>query len=279
MGPEDHNADLTAGQGDAQGSAQADAQARDAQVSGPQGAARLRPAAFIFDVFGTCVDWRSGVALVLRDALAAKGVAVDPAMLTDAWRNAYQPSMQRIIDGGRGYVPLDELHRENLERVLADHGLAGIFDAGEIATLARAWEQLPPWPDVHQGVRRLKKLAPIAPCSNGSIALMVHLARFADLPWDCILGAEIARDFKPAPGVYLAACAALRLDPAQVLMVACHADDLDAAKAAGLRTAYIPRPMEWGEAHTHDVLTPEAARARFDFAAHDFAALADTLGG
>ena len=282
MGPEDHDAELTAGQGEGAPSAQgpdAGADAQAARARGPVGAADLRPEALLFDVFGTCVDWRSGVSVVLGDALAAKGAAQDPAALTDAWRNAYRPSMQRIIEGGRGYVALDDLHRENLMAVLADHDLAGAFDADEVTELARAWEKLPPWPDVHQGLARLKRLAPIAPCSNGSIALMVHLARFADLPWDCVLGAEIARDFKPAPAVYKAACAALRLDPAQVMMVACHPDDLDAAKAVGLMTAYIPRPMEWGEAHTHDVMPLEVARDRFDLAAHDFEALAEMLSG
>lgn len=254
-------------------------EARTARERGPDGAAALRPEAFIFDVFGTCVDWRSGVATVLGDALAAKGAAVDPAALTDAWRNAYIPSMAPIRAGARGYVPLDDLHRENLETVLAAHDLPYLFDADDIARLARAWEQLPPWPDVHQGLRRMKRMAPIAPCSNGSIALMVHLARFADLPWDCVLGAEIAHDYKPEAAVYHAACAALRLAPAQVMMVACHPDDLDAAKAAGLMTAYVPRPMEWGEAHTHDVMDLAEARAAFGVAAHDFEALAGMLGG
>jgi 2-haloacid dehalogenase len=253
--------------------------ARTTREQWPDGAAALRPEAFIFDVFGTCVDWRSGVAMVLGDALAAKGAAVDPAALTDAWRNAYIPSMAPIRAGARGYVALDDLHRENLETVLAAHDLADLFDADEIARLARAWEQLPPWPDVHQGLRRMKRMAPIAPCSNGSIALMVQLARFADLPWDCILGADIAHDYKPEPGVYLAACAALRQDPGRVMMVACHPDDLEAAQAAGLMTAYVPRPMEWGEAHTDDVLGLAEARAAFGVAAHDFEALAEMLGG
>jgi 2-haloacid dehalogenase len=270
------------------GAAQTDDRPRDmdadpsvvpARVDAPDGADDLRPAALIFDVFGTCVDWRSGVTLVLGDALAAKGVDLDPAAMAEAWRNAYQPAMAPIRAGERGYVALDDLHRENLETVLAAHGLTGTFDDAELADLARAWEKLPAWPDVHQGLRRLKALAPIAPCSNGSIALMVHLARFADLPWDAVLGSEIAHDYKPNAAVYQASCAALRLTPDQVVMVACHPDDLDAAKAAGLRTAYVPRPMEWGEARTHDVLTLDRCGDRFDYAEADFEALAARFGG
>lgn len=237
------------------------------------------PAAFIFDVFGTCVDWRTGVSTVLSDAFALKGIEADPTAFTDAWRRAYKPSMAPIRAGERGYVALDDLHRENLETVLAAHDLSAAFDRGELSELARAWEKLPPWPDVHRGLARLKALGPVAPCSNGSIALMIHLARFADLPWDAILGADLAQDYKPNAAVYLAACAALRLAPEQVVMVACHPDDLHAAAAAGLKTAYVPRPMEWGEAHLHDVMPVAEAAAKFDHAAEDFEALAAAFGG
>ena len=237
------------------------------------------PAAFIFDVFGTCVDWRTGVSTVLSDAFALKGIEADPTAFTDAWRRAYKPSMAPIRAGERGYVALDDLHRENLESVLAAHDLSGAFDALEIAELARGWEALPPWPDVHRGLERLRALAPVAPCSNGSIALMVHLARFAGLEWDCVLGADIARSYKPEPSVYLSACAALRIAPEQAVMVACHPDDLEAAAAAGLKTAYVLRPMEWGEAHLHDRMPLAVAAEKFDVAAEDFEALAAHYGG
>lgn len=240
----------------------------------PQGVVQGRPAAFLFDVFGTLVDWHAGVSTIVGDAFAAKGVDLDPIAFAESWRRAYQPAMAPIRDGTRAYVPLDDLHRENLEALLEAHGLAAAFDPVETAQLARAWESLPPWPDVHAGLRRLKALAPVAPCSNGSIALMTHLARFADLPWDCILGAEIAGSYKPAPVVYMASCAALRIAPSQAVMVACHPDDLEAAAAAGLRTAYVPRPMEWGEAEVHAPLSLPDAAERFDHAAPDLEALA-----
>lgn len=244
-----------------------------------QGLAAEKPHAFLFDVFGTCVDWRTGVASVVDEAFEARGIEAEPYAFAEAWRHAYQPAMAPIRAGERGYVPLDDLHRENLEVVLEAFGLRERFDAVELADLARAWEKLPPWPDTHLGLRRLKRLAPAATCSNGSIALMVHLARFADLPWDAILGAEIARDYKPQATVYLAACAALRIAPEQAVMVACHPDDLEAAKAAGLRTAYIPRPTEWGEAHLHETLDLAVAEERFDVAAPDLEALAARFGG
>lgn len=231
------------------------------------------PQAVIFDVFGTLVDWRSGVAAALEQALAARGVAADPLALADAWRGEYDPSMAPIREGRRPYLPLDELHRENLVRVLDRHGLGGLFDAEETARLARAWEALPPWPDVRQGLAAIRRLAIAAPCSNGSIALMVHLARHAGLVWDCILGADIARSYKPDPRVYLAACAALRLAPAQVMMVAAHNADLAAARAVGLMTGFIPRPAEHGPGGRQEA----APDAGWDIVAPDLPALARRL--
>ncbi|RVT85131.1 haloacid dehalogenase type II [Rhodobacteraceae bacterium CCMM004] len=222
--------------------------------------------ALIFDVFGTCVDWRSAIA---REVAAAVP-GVDAPAFADAWRGEYQPAMARIREGGRGYVPLDDLHRENLDRVLARFGAA----TPDAATLARAWERLDPWPDTVRGLTALQAARIVAPCSNGSIALMTHLARHAGLSWDCILGADIARDYKPKAAVYLASCAALRLPPAEVAMVAAHNDDLHAARAAGLRTAFVPRPTEHGPGQTTD-LAPEAD---WDWVADDFLDLAGRIG-
>ena len=202
--------------------------------------------AAIFDVFGTVVDWRSGVAAEVAKACAAKGIEHDAEAFADDWRAEYDPAMARIRDGARGYVPLDDLHRENLDRVLAARGLDDAFADDERAALNHAWEKLPPWPEAVEGLRSISRLMPIAPCSNGSIALMTALKRFGGLPWDCILGAEIARDYKPSAAVYLAACAALRLAPENVVMVAAHNSDLAAARDTGLATAFIPRPDEKG---------------------------------
>lgn len=223
----------------------------------------MRVQALIFDVFGTCVDWRTSVAR----AVAAVLPGVDATAFATAWRAEYDPAMARIRDGGRGYVPLDDLHRENLNKVAGDFGVTAPDD------LSQAWERLDPWPDVVPGLTALKAHHIIAPCSNGSIALMTRLARYAHLPWDCILGAEIAQDYKPKPQVYLASCAALRLPPEQVMMVAAHNDDLVAARAAGLGTAFVPRPREHGAGQTTD-LAPEAA---WDVIATDFNDLARQL--
>lgn len=221
--------------------------------------------ALIFDVFGTCVDWRTSVASEVAKALPG----VDPTAFADAWRAEYQPAMERIRSGGRGYVPLDDLHMENLRIVLARFGA----ECADAETLNSAWERLDPWPDTVPGLAALKKRHIIAPCSNGSIALMTRLAKHAGLPWDCILGADIARDYKPKATVYRASAQALRLDPSEVAMVAAHNDDLFAARAAGLKTAFVVRPTEHGPDQTTD-LEPESD---WDWIADDFQNLAEQL--
>lgn len=228
--------------------------------------------AAIFDVFGTVVDWRSGVAAVMREAFAAKGIDDDPEAFADAWRGEYQPAMERIRAGGRGYVALDDLHLENLDVVLEARGLSARFDKAERAALNKAWEKLPPWPDSVAGVAAIRRLMPVAPCSNGSIALMTGLARFGGLTWDCILGADIAQDYKPKPAVYRASARALRLTPGQVVMVAAHNDDLEAARYAGLQTAFIPRPDEKGPG-----LGESRATGDWEFVADDLVDLARRL--
>ena len=219
--------------------------------------------ALIFDVFGTCVDWRSSVAREVAAVLPG----VDATAFATAWRAEYDPAMARIRAGGRGYVPLERLHLENLHKVAADFGVTAPD------SLNAAWEKLDPWPDVVGGLTALKAAHIIAPCSNGSIAMMTRLARHAGLPWDCILGAELARDYKPKPAVYRASCAALRLEPSQVMMVAAHNDDLAAARAAGLATAFVPRPREHGPGQTRDLV----AESDRDVIAEDFHDLARRL--
>lgn len=232
----------------------------------------MAPRAAVFDVFGTVVDWRTGVSAVARDAFAERGIEHDAGAFADDWRGEYQPAMERIRSGGRGYVALDDLHRENLDRVLAARGLGGAFDAAARDDLNRAWEKLPPWPDSVPGLAAIRALMPVATCSNGSIALMTALARFAGLTWDCILGAEIAQGYKPDPRVYQASCAALRLAPGEVVMVACHNDDLAAAREAGLLTGFVPRPDEKGPGRGDGAPT-EA----WDFIGDDLADLAAKL--
>ena len=229
--------------------------------------------ALIFDVFGTVVDWRGGVAAACAPIFAQKAIAFDPHEFADLWRTEYQPAMERIRTGGRGYVALDTLHRENLDRVLEKTGLADRFDAAERDSLNHAWERLPPWPDSVAALTALRQRYIIAPCSNGSIALMARLARFGGLPWDAIVGAEIARDYKPRAAVYLASCAALGLEPARVMMVAAHNDDLKAASAAGLKTGFFPRALEYGPGRQSDL----KASGPWDVVARDMAEFAEML--
>lgn len=217
----------------------------------------MYPKAFIFDVFGTIVDWRNGVATETQQWFETKGLDLDPFEFADAWRSKYQPAMERIRSGNRGYVPLDTLHLENLNELLNERNLDANFSEVEKSELNRAWEKLPPWSDSVPGLTALKKRAIIAPCSNGSIALMTRLAKFGKLPWDCIVGAEVAKNYKPHPQAYLGSVAALGLVPAEVVMVAAHNDDLRAAREVGLKTAFIPRRIEHGEKQTSD-LEPNA---------------------
>ena len=231
--------------------------------------------ALIFDVFGTCVDWRSSVArqgMALGDRLGIVGI--DWLAFADAWRAQYQPQMETVRGGQRPWVTLDVLHRAALDTVLPEFGL-GHLSPAERDELTLAWHRLDPWPDVPAGLMRLKERVIIAPCSNGHIALMVNLARYAGLPWDAILGAEIARAYKPQPEVYLRSVAALGLTPNEVMMVAAHNGDLVAAAACGLQTAFIPRPTEHGPDQTSD-LVPER---EFTIVARDFGDLAVQVTG
>lgn len=201
------------------------------------------PRAFLFDVFGTLVDWRSSVTNELRQLFDAKDITADPEEFAVAWRDAYDPSMAPIRNGTRSYTNLDILHRENLDSVLVQFAVTGLSEP-ERVHLARVWERLDPWPDTVEGLKAIRMHGLIAPCSNGSIALMANLARHANLPWDCILGAEIVRNYKPHPDTYLKSCAALQMRPEHVMMVAAHNADLHAAQAAGLQTGFLPRPAE-----------------------------------
>lgn len=234
-----------------------------------------RPEALIFDVFGTCVDWRGSIAregAALGERLGITGV--DWVAVADAWRAQYQPQMEPVRRGERPWATLDALHRASLDGVLAQFGLGAAVPPAERDAFALAWRRLDPWPDVPPGLQRLRPRYLLAPNSNGNIALMVRLARWADLPWDTVLGAEIAQGYKPQPRVYERSVTALDLAPAQVMMVAAHNGDLHAAAACGLQTAFVPRPLEHGPGQTSD-LAPDGD---FTIVAADFADLAAQLG-
>lgn len=230
--------------------------------------------ACLFDVFGTVVDWRSSVSRDLAAFAASRGLPpLDWLQFTVDWRKLYQPSMEEVRSGRRPFTILDVLHRESLVRLLERYRVTGLPEA-DIDHMSRAWHRLDPWPDVLEGLARLKRRRIIAPCSNGNIALMVNLAKRAGLPWDCILGAETARAYKPLPEAYLAACRQLGLPPAQVMMVAAHNGDLKAAKAQGLATAFVPRPLEHGPGQTSDLAADPAC---VDLPVRDFVDLAARL--
>jgi 2-haloacid dehalogenase len=230
--------------------------------------------ACLFDVFGTVVDWRLSVS---RDLAAfAKGKnfnSVDWLEFAVEWRKLYQPSMEEVRSGRRAWTILDVLHRESLDKLVSRYGLQGLSEA-DLDYMNRAWHRLTPWPDVVEGLTRLKRKHIIAPCSNGNIALMVNLAKHSNLPWDAILGAETAGAYKPLPQAYLRSCQHLGLQPSQVLMVAAHNPDLKAAKAQGLQTAFVPRPTEHGPGQSTDLAAdPECV----DLPVRDFVDLADKL--
>ena len=201
--------------------------------------------ALVFDVFGTLVDWRGSIAREAREVLAPRGVDVDWFAFADAWRAQYQPAMEEVRNGTIPFSKLDVLHRRNLEVVLKEFRIRDLDEAMHVH-LNLAWHRLDAWPDVAPGLQRLRERFRIAPCSNGNISLMVDLARRNGMPWDAILGAEIARDYKPKAIVYQSAAAAFDCTPHQVLMVAAHSSDLAAAAQAGLRTAFVARPDEAG---------------------------------
>lgn len=228
--------------------------------------------ALLFDVFGTVVDWRGGV---IRDGERLgreKGLDIDWPAFADAWRDEYQPSMQRVRTGEVPWTNLDALHRASLEDLLEEFGIAGLTGE-EKYHLNRVWHRLDPWPDSVPGLTRLKRRYTIAPLSNGNVALLTNMAKRADIPWDLILSAELARHYKPDREAYLTSVEFLDLRPEEVTMVAAHPDDLHAAAEAGLRTAYVHRPLEFGPGEE-----PEPPEPVFDCSAMDLMDLADQFG-
>jgi 2-haloacid dehalogenase len=239
-------------------------------------AALAPPRALAFDVFGTVVDWRSGVARESTAFLSRIGRAdIDPATFADAWRDRYGPAKASVRDDGRAFVVLDVLHREMLVDTLAGHGIdAATLAPALIDDWSTAWHRLDPWPDAVAGLARLRTRFPVVTLSNANVALMVALSRHGGLSWDAILGAEFSRTYKPAPETYRDAARALGLAPAELCLVAAHHSDLAGARACGLQTAYIDRPMEYGGARAPDA----DDRQRWDYDTAALTTLADRLG-
>lgn len=230
--------------------------------------------ALTFDVFGTVVDWRSSVIRQCEAFGATHGVSTDWATFTDEWRyDGYMGGIQKVIRGELPFQTADALHRRKLDDLLEACGIRGLPEPA-IADLNRAWHRLDPWPDSVAGLERLRSKFVVSTLSNGNVALLVNMARHANLRWDCVLGADVTGAFKPEQACYLAGARILGLEPSEVMMVAAHKRDLQAAMAAGLRTAFIPRPLEAGPSRTVD-LEPDPA---FHFVANDFHDLAERLG-
>lgn len=229
--------------------------------------------ALAFDVFGTVVDWHGSIVEEGTRLGAARELSVDWARFALAWRERYQPAMDRVRRGELPWTTLDTLHRLMLEETLAEFGIVTLSKADK-TEFNHVWHRLRPWPDSVAGLTRLRTRFTLATLSNGNVALLVNMAKHAGLPWDCILSAELARAYKPDPAAYRMACDLLELLPEQVLMVAAHQGDLRAAQAVGLRAAFITRPLEFGAERVPD-LTPDPT---FDVVASDFIDLAQQLG-
>jgi 2-haloacid dehalogenase len=228
--------------------------------------------ALAFDVFGTVVDWRGGVIRAGEQLARERNLDVDWPAFADAWRSRYSPSMDRVRHDDLPWTNLDALHRASLEELLEEFGVGGLSE-GEKDHLNKAWHRLDPWSDSVEGLLRLKERFIIAPLSNGNVALLTNMAKRTGLPWDLVLSAELVRRYKPDPETYLMVPSLLDLRPEEVAMVAAHPDDLRAAAGNGLKTVYVPRPLEWGpggEAEPSDPI--------FDVVARDFLELAEKLG-
>lgn len=230
----------------------------------------MRPRAILFDVFGTVVDWRGSVSAALAQIGARHGVEADWLALADAWRGRYAPSMNAVRRGERPWAVLDELHRDAILALLPEYGAQAM--AVEIEDLVKIWHRLTPWPDSVGGLARLRREFVIAPLSNGHVALQIALARHAGIVWNMVFGADIYRHYKPDPETYLGAAGLLGLAPGEVMLAAAHNEDLAAARALGLQTAFISRPMEFG-APDHRAV----AAADWEYVATSIEDLADQL--
>jgi 2-haloacid dehalogenase len=234
--------------------------------------------AILFDTFGTVVDWRGSLIADLGAWAATRGIATDWAGLIDAWRRAYAPSMDRVRRGEQAWTIMDVLHRTTLDRLLHEFGVrdanGAALSEADRDHVNRGWHRLLPWPDSVAGLTRLKQRYIIAPLSNGNVALLLNMAKHAGLPWDMICATELFRHYKPDPETYLGAAALLGLQPGQVMMAAAHNNDLQAARDCGLKTAFFPRPTEYGPHQQRDF----KADAAWDVVAADIEDLATRMG-
>jgi 2-haloacid dehalogenase len=243
------------------------------------GSKMLKVKALLFDVFGTVVDWRSGIANEVKKIANKNKIVINPNDFADAWRAEYQPAMEEIRKGNRSFTILDILHMENLKKISSRFGLDKL-SSDDFDLLVKAWHRLPGWPDSSEGLNKLKTKFIIATQSNGNIALMVNMAKYSNLNWDVILGAEVVGHYKPEPVAYLNACRALHLNPEECMMVAAHDDDLKAASLQGMKTGYVHRPYEYGKDKLFDIseVNDYKGDRSWDFISKDLNDLAYQLG-
>ena len=239
----------------------------------------LEVKALLFDVFGTVVDWRTGIAKEIQIIAKKYNIFLNAEDFADAWRAEYQPAMEEIRNGARDFTILDILHLENLKKIAPRFDLNNLTNE-DLNFLVTAWHRLPGWSDTSQGLNKLKKKFILATQSNGNIALMVNMAKYSNLNWDVILGAEVVGYYKPEPKAYLKACEALNLNPSECLMVAAHDDDLKAASLQGMKTAYVHRPFEYGKDKLFDIAKVNDYKGdrNWDVISKDFNDLAYQLG-
>ena len=239
----------------------------------------LEVKALLFDVFGTVVDWRTGIAKEIQIIAKKYNIFLNAEDFADAWRAEYQPAMEEIRNGRRDFTILDILHLENLKKIAPRFDLNNLTNE-DLNFLVTAWHRLPGWSDTSEGLNKLKKKFILATQSNGNIALMVNMAKYSNLNWDVILGAEVVGHYKPEPEAYLKACEALNLNPSECLMVAAHDDDLKAASLQGMKTAYVHRPFEYGKDKLFDIAKVNDYKGdrNWDVISKDFNDLAYQLG-
>ena len=227
------------------------------------------PQVLVFDIFGTVVDWYGSIAKEVN----AMGLPVDGGEFALAWRAGYQPAMKRVMSGELGWTLIDDLHRMILNEILARFNITHLTESQK-RHLNKAWHRLDAWPDSVAGLTRLKTKFTICSLSNGNLGLLTNMAKRAGLPWDCILSAEVFRAYKPHPSTYLGAAKVFDLAPGEVMLVAAHQDDLAAARACGLKSAFIERPHEFGVDQANDI-SPNPSNT---FHASNLITLADQLG-
>ena len=227
----------------------------------------------LFDVFGTTVDWRSSIAAEIADFGRSRGADADAFALADRWRAGFRRLQSQIAGGERDWITMDAMHREVLDGLLPEMGGDGATE-DEIAHLNHAWRRLNAWDDVVEGLTVLKRNRVIGALSNGNMSLLIGLSKYAGLPWDCVLSTGMFGGYKPNPRVYHGAARILDAAPSEIMLAAAHAYDVDGARQAGMRTAYIRRPNEFGPGKAED----PGDTSRFDIVAGGFTELAERLG-